>query len=68
VTATVTDDEALEAFRVFGELEGIVPALEAAHVIAWLLRGGLDGKTVLLMLSGRGDKDVETVRKLVHGS
>ena len=66
------DDEALAAFRTFSELEGIVPALEAAHAIAWLLAEGdagrLDSKTVLLMLSGRGDKDVETVRGLLNSS
>jgi tryptophan synthase beta chain len=63
-----TDDEALNAFRVFSELEGIVPALEPAHAIAWLLKEGdaqrLRGQTVLLLLSGRGDKDVETVKGL----
>jgi tryptophan synthase beta chain len=65
-----TDDEALAAFRVFGELEGIVPALEPAHAIAWLLQEGAAGRLrdqiVLLLLSGRGDKDVETVRKLMR--
>lgn len=65
---SATDDEALAGFHVFSELEGIVPALEAAHVIAWLMREGdagrLDSQRVLLMLSGRGDKDVETVKKL----
>jgi tryptophan synthase beta chain len=65
---SVTDDEALAGFHAFSELEGIVPALEAAHAIAWLMREKLDGQTVLLMLSGRGDKDVETVRKLIQGS
>jgi len=68
---SATDDEALAAFCAFSELEGIVPALEAAHAIAWLLREGdagrLKGQTVLLMLSGRGDKDVETVRALLDG-
>lgn len=68
---SVTDDQALEAFGVMSELEGIVPALEAAHAIAWLLAEGsagrLSGRSVLLMLSGRGDKDVETVRKLLEG-
>jgi tryptophan synthase beta chain len=59
---SATDDEALDAFHAFSELEGIVPALEAAHAIAWILREDLKGKTVLLMLSGRGDKDVEIVR------
>jgi tryptophan synthase beta chain len=68
--ASVTDDEALDAFTTFSQLEGIVPALEAAHAIAWLLResdaGRLAGETVLLMLSGRGDKDVETVKRLLE--
>jgi tryptophan synthase beta chain len=65
----VTDDEALSAFRTFSELEGIVPALEAAHPIAWLLKEGeagrLQGQTVLLLLSGRGDKDVQAVKDLM---
>ena len=64
---SATDDEALAAFHEFSKLEGIVPALEAAHAIAWLLREGDAGKLsgdVLLLLSGRGDKDVETVRKM----
>jgi tryptophan synthase beta subunit len=67
---SANDDEALAAFHAFSELEGIVPALEAAHAIAWLMREPPAGQTVLLLLSGRGDKDVETVRKLVerHGS
>jgi len=60
---SVTDDEALAAFHTFAELEGIVPALEAAHALAWVLRERPSGE-VLLMLSGRGDKDVETVKSL----
>ena len=64
---SVTDEVALEGFRAFSELEGIVPALEAAHVIGWLLHEpSVRGTTVLLMLSGRGDKDAETVRKLLR--
>jgi tryptophan synthase beta chain len=58
-----TDDEALAALRAFSELEGIVPALEPAHAIAWLMREDLAGQTVLLLLSGRGDKDMEIVRE-----
>jgi len=56
----VTDDEALRAFRDLARLEGIVPALESAHAVAWLLGPGrepLDGID-LLTLSGRGDKDL----------
>jgi tryptophan synthase beta chain len=58
---SVTDDEVLSAFHTFCELEGIVPALESTHAIAWLLRERPEGD-VLLMLSGRGDKDVEIVK------
>jgi tryptophan synthase beta chain len=57
----VPDEEALAAFHRLCELEGIVPALEPAHALAWLLanpgRGGVD----LLTLSGRGDKDLAEV-------
>jgi tryptophan synthase beta chain len=59
----VGDDDAVSAFRRLAKLEGIVPALEPAHAIAWLLgegradAGGVD----LLTLSGRGDKDLAEV-------
>jgi tryptophan synthase beta chain len=60
---SVTDAEALEGFRVLATLEGILPALEPAHAIGWLLRRPLpEGTLVLANLSGRGDKDLETVR------
>jgi tryptophan synthase beta chain len=58
-----TDEEALAALHLFSELEGIVPALEPSHCIAWLLREDLADQTVLLLLSGRGDKDMEIVRE-----
>jgi tryptophan synthase beta chain len=63
----VTDTDALDGFRALSELEGIIPALEPAHAVAWLLRQGdaVKGKDILLLLSGRGDKDVETVRGLL---
>jgi tryptophan synthase beta chain len=61
---SVTDDEALEGFRALATLEGILPALEPAHAIGWLLRRPLaEGSLVLVNLSGRGDKDLETVRR-----
>jgi tryptophan synthase beta chain len=62
--ASVTDDEALEAFHLLSELEGIIPALESAHAVAYLIREKAEylGKTVIVNLSGRGDKDVETVK------
>jgi tryptophan synthase beta chain len=58
----VTDDEALDAFRRTAMLEGILPALEPAHAIAWLLANpGGTGGVDLLTLSGRGDKDLSEV-------
>ncbi|MCB1249951.1 MAG: tryptophan synthase subunit beta [Acidimicrobiales bacterium] len=56
----VTDAEVIEAFQVLSRTEGIIPALEPAHALAWILRASdeLSGRTVLLNLSGRGDKDV----------
>jgi tryptophan synthase beta chain len=57
----VTDEAALAAFAELSRLEGIIPALESAHAIAWLLdNGGGDGYDVLC-LSGRGDKDLAEV-------
>ncbi len=58
----VTDREAIEAFRELARLEGIVPALEPAHAIAWLLDHSPEGEGYdLLCLSGRGDKDLAEV-------
>jgi tryptophan synthase beta chain len=58
---SITDDEALAAFKVLGETEGILPALEPAHALAHVLKGESDAEVVLVGLSGRGDKDVATV-------
>ncbi len=57
---TVTDAEVIEAFQLMSRTEGIIPALEPAHALAWIsrARGELAGTLVLLNLSGRGDKDV----------
>jgi tryptophan synthase beta chain len=57
------DGEALEAFHLLASLEGILPALESAHALAWVVREGesLRGRTVLVNLSGRGDKDLAIV-------
>ena len=59
----VTDAEVLDAFALLSRLEGIIPALEPAHALAWVVRAkdSLAGQTVLLNLSGRGDKDVDQV-------
>jgi tryptophan synthase beta chain len=58
--SAASDDEALAAFHLLARLEGILPALESSHAVAWLVReaSALRGKTVLLNLSGRGDKDI----------
>lgn len=60
---SVTDEEAIEAFHLMARTEGIIPALESAHALAWIVREAdtLDGRTVVLNLSGRGDKDVQQV-------
>jgi tryptophan synthase beta chain len=57
---SVTDAEVVEAFQLLARTEGIIPALESAHAIAWLVRerASMQGETVIVNLSGRGDKDV----------
>jgi tryptophan synthase beta chain len=63
----VTDDEALAAFRWLAELEGIIPAFESAHAVAYLLKGGFaPEEQILINLSGRGDKDMESASKLLN--
>ena len=60
----VTDEEALEAFQTLAKLEGILPALESAHAIAYAQRLAAevpDGTLIVVNLSGRGDKDVQSV-------
>jgi tryptophan synthase beta chain len=60
----VTDDEALTAFHRLAELEGIIPALESAHAVAYVLREGADVPgPIVVCLSGRGDKDVAHVAR-----
>ncbi len=61
---SVTDAEALDAFGVLTRLEGIMPALESAHAVAWAMRAAgamKKSESVVIGLSGRGDKDVHTV-------
>jgi tryptophan synthase beta chain len=61
---TVTDEEALEAFRLLSETEGIIPALECSHAVAYVLKLAPSLKRdqiVIINLSGRGDKDVPSV-------
>jgi tryptophan synthase beta chain len=65
--ATVTDDEVLDAFQLLSRTEGIIPALEPAHALAWIAqaRDELQGRIVLVNLSGRGDKDVQQVSDIL---
>ena len=68
--AYVTDDAALQAFQQLARLEGILPALESSHAIAYSERLARElgaSKTILVNLSGRGDKDVQTVEKTIAG-
>ncbi|MBT3238543.1 MAG: tryptophan synthase subunit beta, partial [Rhodospirillaceae bacterium] len=61
---SITDDEALDAFRLTTRLEGIIPALESAHAIAHVMKIAPDlpkDHVIVLNLSGRGDKDLNTV-------
>jgi tryptophan synthase beta chain len=59
----VSDDEALAGFRLLARSEGILPALESSHAIGWLQREAraLSGRAVVVNLSGRGDKDLQTL-------
>jgi tryptophan synthase beta chain len=61
-----SDEDALDGFRALARCEGILAALESSHAVGWLLRepAAIAGKRVLLNLSGRGDKDLETLAKL----
>ncbi len=67
---SVSDEEVLDAFRVLSKTEGIIPALEPAHALAYILRAVknkeiVEGQTVLMTLSGRGDKDVSQVMDIL---
>ena len=60
---TVSDDEAMEAFYLLCRLEGIIPAIESSHALAYAIRVAREGKTgsILVNLSGRGDKDLDFI-------
>jgi tryptophan synthase beta chain len=66
----VRDGEALAAFRLLAEREGLLPALESAHAVAWVVReaAALKGKRVLINLSGRGDKDLGILDQVAERS
>ncbi|HEY6533578.1 MAG TPA: tryptophan synthase subunit beta [Acidimicrobiales bacterium] len=63
----VTDAEVIDAFQLLSRTEGIIPALEPAHALAWVSRDrdALAGRTVLVNLSGRGDKDVAQMMEIL---
>jgi tryptophan synthase beta chain len=67
---TATDQEVLDALQLLARTEGIIPALEPAHALAWLVRAVRTGEvpvglSVLLTMSGRGDKDAEQVMRVL---
>jgi tryptophan synthase beta chain len=69
---SVTDAEAVAAVELCAQTEGILCALESAHALAWVRRAARNGEltagsTVLVTLSGRGDKDVAVLRELIRG-
>ena len=67
VYVSVRDDEALEGFQSMSRLEGIIPALESAHAVAWIIRERArwsPADVILLCVSGRGDKDVAQVMEM----
>ena len=65
----VTDEEVIAAFQLMSRSEGIIPALECAHAVAWIAREAhtMQGQTVLMNLSGRGDKDVAQMMDILGG-
>ncbi|HTV11481.1 MAG TPA: tryptophan synthase subunit beta [Acidimicrobiales bacterium] len=69
---SATDEEVLEALQLLARTEGIIPALEPAHALAWLVRATKSGEvpsgsSILLTMSGRGDKDADHVMRALSG-
>lgn len=67
--SSITDKEALEAFQLLSRTEGIIPALESSHAVAQaikLAQGMSEDETLVICLSGRGDKDVESVKQALN--
>jgi len=62
----ITDDEALDAFVWLSQKEGIIPAFESSHAVAYLKKLDLKNKLVIVNLSGRGDKDMIQAKNLLH--
>ena len=65
----INDHEAVAAFHALSLKEGIIPALESSHAVAWVMKNAaaLKGKTVLVCLSGRGDKDIDIIEEAAKG-
>ncbi len=67
---TVHDDEVVRALRCLARTEGILPALESSHALAWVIRAAKSGEiapgsTVMMTLSGRGDKDIASIKEML---
>ncbi|EFG81713.1 tryptophan synthase, beta subunit [Corynebacterium ammoniagenes DSM 20306] len=62
----ITDAEALEAFQLLSQQEGIIPALESSHALAYALKRKDEDINILVSLSGRGDKDIDHVRQTLE--
>ncbi|ALX49230.1 tryptophan synthase subunit beta [Lentibacillus amyloliquefaciens] len=68
---SVTDEEAIDAFKLLSQTEGIIPALESAHAVAFsvkLAKEMDESESLVICLSGRGDKDVESVKDVLGGN
>jgi len=69
--AAVKDEEAVHAFQLLSQQEGIIPALESSHAIAYAIKLAKEmhpEQTIIINLSGRGDKDLDTVKKYLAGA
>ncbi len=68
---SITDQEAIDAFKFLSQTEGIIPALESAHAVAFSMKLAKEMKateSIVICLSGRGDKDVESVKDVLGGN
>lgn len=68
---SITDDEAVEAFQLLSKTEGIIPALESAHAVAYTMKLAKQvnkDEAIVICLSGRGDKDVQQVKNRLEGN
>lgn len=64
----ITDAEALDAFQLLSKREGIIPALESSHALAYALKRAEEPLKILVSLSGRGDKDIDHVKRTLEGN